>query len=138
MLFVYGTLRRVSGHPMHQLLRRHARFIGTATIGGRLYDLGPYPGVVESADECDQVQGEVYRLAAIDRVLRELDRYEGYDEAAPLGSLFIRRTASARLTDNARCPVWVYFFNRPLGAARRIVSGDYYAGRIENASSQTA
>jgi len=47
-LFVYGTLRR--GFELHSYLRRQsARFLGEGIIGGRLYDLGEYPGAIPSS-----------------------------------------------------------------------------------------
>lgn len=68
-LFVYGTLK--SGHCRDHMLGGQ-RFVGTAVTadGYRLYDLGPYPGLVADAD-AGGVRGELYevspgRLALID------------------------------------------------------------------------
>ena len=44
-VFVYGTLRRDEDNDITRLLPT-PRFIGTAAICGRMYHLGPYPGVV--------------------------------------------------------------------------------------------
>src|SRR5262249_3869026 len=61
-LFVYGTLLSRVRHPMGVRLRREASLIGAASIQGRLYSLGRYPGLVESADAGDIVHGEAYAL----------------------------------------------------------------------------
>ena len=44
-LFVYGTLRRGSGHPMSRFLAARARLLAGARVPGRLYDLGGFPGL---------------------------------------------------------------------------------------------
>ena len=61
-LFVYGTLRRRSRHPMARRLAELAQFVGPAKIAGRLYDLGRYPGLQEVQSPDDWVQGDVYDL----------------------------------------------------------------------------
>ena len=45
-LFVYGTLRDDPAHDMFHVLAANAELIGEATVAGRLYDLGEYPGLV--------------------------------------------------------------------------------------------
>ena len=49
LLFVYGSLLSRVRHPMGTRLRGEARLLGQATIQGRLYSLGRYPGLVEAA-----------------------------------------------------------------------------------------
>ena len=53
LLFVYGTLMRVSRAAMgvrpRARLNREARFVGAATVHGRLFDLGAYPGCNKAA-----------------------------------------------------------------------------------------
>ena len=43
-LFVYGTLREESAHPMAHRLRVGARHIGRGSTPGRLFDFGSWPG----------------------------------------------------------------------------------------------
>ena len=43
-LFVYGSLRSESAHPMARRLRVSARLIGKGSARGVLYDLGAYSG----------------------------------------------------------------------------------------------
>jgi len=61
-LFVYGTLLSSAGHPMGARLGREARLIGEASIEGRLYSLGRYPGLVDVVDRESRVHGEVFVL----------------------------------------------------------------------------
>src|SRR5689334_6881352 len=75
-LFVYGTLRDGSGHPMHRKLRAEADFVAAATFRGKLYDLGPFPGAVTSRSNADRILGEIYRLHDPAGMLRALDAYE--------------------------------------------------------------
>jgi gamma-glutamylcyclotransferase (GGCT)/AIG2-like uncharacterized protein YtfP len=72
-VFVYGTL--LAGESNHRYLA-HARLITeTKTVAAfRLYDLGPYPGLVEVGS--DAVLGEVYDVD--EPTLATLDRLEGH------------------------------------------------------------
>ncbi len=60
-VFVYGTLRRGERNDIARY-RPLPLFIGTASVDGRLYDLGAYPGIV--LRERGRVVGEVYRITA--------------------------------------------------------------------------
>src|SRR5215467_7987983 len=75
-LFVYGTLMRGYVHPMARLLSANADFLGEAKCRGRLYLVKHYPGFVLSDDPADIVHGELYRLRAVEDLLREFDMYE--------------------------------------------------------------
>jgi gamma-glutamylcyclotransferase (GGCT)/AIG2-like uncharacterized protein YtfP len=72
-IFVYGTL--LSGEPNHRLLTE-ARYVGEAATetGFALYDLGAYPGMVQT--ESGQVEGELYEVDAA--TLDRLDALEGH------------------------------------------------------------
>ncbi len=59
LLFVYGTLRPFIDIPMARWLRRAARYVGQATARGRLYDLGPYPGLRAARGCGERVVGDV-------------------------------------------------------------------------------
>lgn len=62
LLFVYGSLLRGSRHPMARRLALESRKLGPATVTGRLYDLGFYPGAVPSANPQELVHGELLML----------------------------------------------------------------------------
>jgi gamma-glutamylcyclotransferase (GGCT)/AIG2-like uncharacterized protein YtfP len=117
-LFVYGSLRRSAPGNHHPFLRG-ARFVGVATIRGRLYDIGPH-SVVVSARSGGLVHGELYELPAdaAAEYWRTLDEYEG--------SGFKRIRVFANLRNGTRRVTWVYTpRKRPPKSARLIESGRY-------------
>lgn len=123
-LFVYGTLRAGSPHPMAAYLRAHATHAGRATMRGRLYDLGDYPGAALSDDAADVVFGDVFELdaATADRVMAELDDYEGMNVADPA---YARVEAEAVLESGETVKCWVYVYVFPAEHLAQIVSGDW-------------
>ena len=123
-LFVYGTLMRRFGHPMHDALARGADFVGEAVVQGRLYDLGHYPGLVLSESRADTVFGELYRLHD-DDVLRVLDDYEGCAPGEPEPTEYVRRSVSVAGADGGVIEAWTYVYNRPGEEQARIASGRY-------------
>lgn len=123
--FFYGTLQTGSRNPVAQQI--HARLLpeGPATIAGRLHALpdpdGWYPAL---SDGTGIVHGQVFRagpdFTTVD--LAMMDRYEDFDPANPLGSLYLRQALP--LLDGRTAEV--YRFNRPLpDRARRIPGGDF-------------
>src|SRR5438045_1002594 len=116
-LFVYGTLLREIGHPMAEFLARQGRFVGPAKMPGRLYDLGPYPGMREPHIADDWVHGELYELHDAAATFETLDRYEslGVEPAA-----FVRQRGIATLLSSNVVETWVYRYQGPMNAARHI------------------
>lgn len=93
-VFVYGTLRRGGSNDIN--LRKPApRYVGTSSLKGILYDLGPYPGLIlaspdafDSSGECtSKVVGEVY--AVLPALEDKLDELEGL-LPVPTGEYFKR------------------------------------------------
>jgi gamma-glutamylcyclotransferase (GGCT)/AIG2-like uncharacterized protein YtfP len=128
-LFVYGTLRPGSAHLMAGFLAARARHLGPARAPGRLYDLGPYPGMVGPAADGDWVRGDLYELPQAQATLVALDRYEGYSVGREAECLFARGRTEAALEAGGRFRAWVYLYAGPLPEGRRIASGDYLKGR---------
>ena len=95
LLFVYGTLKR--GERNHRLLAGQ-RFVGPAVTapGFRLFDLGPYPGVVRAAGGL--VRGELFDVFV--RCREELDEFEG------VPTLFDRTTIE--LADGTTAAAYLY------------------------------
>jgi len=122
-LFVYGTLMRRFGHPMHAALARAAEFVGEASVQGRLHDLGRYPGLVLSGQPGDTVFGELYRLNDA-AVLGVLDDYEGCGPGDPEPHDYARRRVSVG-ADGGTTEAWVYVYVGPVDGLRRIASGRY-------------
>jgi gamma-glutamylcyclotransferase (GGCT)/AIG2-like uncharacterized protein YtfP len=123
-LFVYGTLRRRSRHPMARRLAELAHYVGPATIQARLYNLGRYPGLQPSQARGDWVQGDVYDLGEQSaQALQEMDAYENAESPQP--AFFDRHLAKVLLADNQELEVWVYWFRGDVKDEQRIVSGSY-------------
>lgn len=121
LLFVYGTLTRRS--PEHKLLGA-SRFLSRASVRGRLYDLGSYPGLVRENANGHRVVGELYELPVrtAERILRDLDKYEG--------SEFARQRMFVTLPNGRRRGAWVYVLrSKPSESAKRIESGRYSSRR---------
>ena len=127
-LFVYGTLRR--GFKLHsELAKLKARYLGKGRIGGNLFNLGEYPGVVPASSARKGVEGELYELSNAKEHLPVLDRIEEFDPERPSKSLFVRRRATVRMNDGSRVRAWVYFLPRRPARASPIPSGDYVEAR---------
>jgi gamma-glutamylcyclotransferase (GGCT)/AIG2-like uncharacterized protein YtfP len=123
-LFVYGTLRRRSRHPMARRLAEAARHVGPAKIAGRLYDLGRFPGLKEPRSAQDWVQGDVYDLGdAAEQTLGEMDVYENVDSAPP--APYDRQQTTAFLPDGQPVSTWVYTYRGEVKDAQFIASGSY-------------
>lgn len=126
-LFVYGTLRSNSGHPMNEVLEGFGGRVGPGKVRAVLYDLGSYPGAVATPEPGAFVRGEVYLLRDPGRDLEALDRYEGLDGTNPDSGEFRRGRIAVELDDGRTVEAWIYLYNRPTAGLARIPSGDYLA-----------
>jgi gamma-glutamylcyclotransferase (GGCT)/AIG2-like uncharacterized protein YtfP len=126
-LFVYGTLMIASGHPVAARLACESRVIGPASVPGRLYDFGAYPGALASKAPGDVVHGLVLRLAQPRRTLSWLDAYEGCAPGAPEPQGFMRVITSARLTPSRQVHAWIYCYRGDPARGRHVRNGRYGA-----------
>jgi gamma-glutamylcyclotransferase (GGCT)/AIG2-like uncharacterized protein YtfP len=124
-LFVYGTLMRGYVHPMARLLSANADFLGEANCRGRLYLVKNYPGLVLSDDAAEIVFGELYRLRAVEDLLREFDMYEACGDGFPEPTEYVRRTLPVTLADGTVSEAWTYIYNWPVEQFARIESGRF-------------
>jgi gamma-glutamylcyclotransferase (GGCT)/AIG2-like uncharacterized protein YtfP len=123
-LFVYGTLRRRSLHPMARRLAETARHVGAARIAGRLYDLGRFPGLKPPRTPEDWVQGDVYALGEnADETLRVMDAYENAESPPP--TPYERACATVMLADGSDLLAWVYWYGGTVHEDQHIPSGSY-------------
>jgi gamma-glutamylcyclotransferase (GGCT)/AIG2-like uncharacterized protein YtfP len=103
-IFVYGTLKR--GQSRERCWPRAPLTVEPATVRGALYDLGPYPALVQGDD---LVAGELWHLAPADLAvtLAELDRVEGHSGRAD--DLYHRVTITCQ-TAAGPLAAWMYLF----------------------------
>jgi gamma-glutamylcyclotransferase (GGCT)/AIG2-like uncharacterized protein YtfP len=125
-LFVYGTLRAESGHPMTRRLRVGAKLLGRGSTPGALYDFGEYPGAVFAADARYGVIGDVFKLGPNPRLLADLDKYEGF--MGEDDDLFRRIPVEVHLDQGGTVEAWTYGL-RESPRARLIGAGDFIADR---------
>lgn len=136
--FVYGTL--LPGQANDYLWGESIEVREPAVFaGGRLYDMGAYPMLVESEDG-GRVRGFLVsvHIAEYDQIIARLDVLEGYDPERPDESPYRRVRRRVQTAAGRSLAAWVY-----LGQAHSvtdrpaITSGDwasYAAGKPEIAA----
>ncbi|MBQ0817676.1 MAG: gamma-glutamylcyclotransferase [Methyloceanibacter sp.] len=121
-IFVYGTLRPGSGHPMARRLASQARLVGKGSVPGHLYDLGWYPAALFDGDDKRRIVGDVFALIPGNRLLAELDEYEAGDPN------YARTPLQVSLADGGTVAAWAYGIVKA-PKARLIQGGDFIAHR---------
>ena len=109
-LFVYGSLLSAIGHPSGERLRGEARLVGAATMPGRLYRVGWYPGLVEAQAGDTRVHGEVYALADPASSLAWLDEYELIVPGKEASNEYVRAERAVQLASGQVLTAWVYLY----------------------------
>ncbi len=127
-LFVYGSLRRGSSHPMQLLLANHSRYCGHARFQGKLYDLEGYPGAISSDDPQDRVQGDLLQITS-HQLLEQLDSYEGVGSGFTQPNEYLRQVVRIASASAGNLKAWIYLYNRTVAKQRQIHSGDYLSDR---------
>jgi gamma-glutamylcyclotransferase (GGCT)/AIG2-like uncharacterized protein YtfP len=110
LLFIYGTLHPDRAPADISDVARRLEFVSSATIRGRLNDLGDYPGLIlDDAPEAPTVAGDIFAVPD-GQTLAEIDTYEQFRPADPPNSLFDRTHAIVTLPDGSQqsCSVYVY------------------------------
>lgn len=125
-LFVYGTLRAESSHPMANRLRVGAKHVGRGSAPGSLYDFGDYPGAVFDPAAKYRVIGDVFELKAGPRLLADLDKYEGVSEGDD--EMYRRIAVEVTLDQGGIVQAWAYGL-KETPRARLIGTGDFIADR---------
>lgn len=128
-VFVYGTLRKGEVNDIGQAAARHGlpapRLLGPASVRGRLYDFGHYPGLVPDAAG-QPVRGDVYEIDdALVPVLDEIEEvYPGVD------GLFLSREIGVSVAGRElRCLFYPVGAESVAGRAR-IRDGDWIDYRL--------
>lgn len=119
LVFVYGTLRRGGSNHFRMA---GAEFIGSGNLGGRLYRIDWYPGLVLDAAE-GPVRGEVF--AVVTEQFAALDDFEGPE---------YRRVRAGVVTESGETlGVWVWEWQGCADESRRIADGDWFSGNAPEA-----
>jgi gamma-glutamylcyclotransferase (GGCT)/AIG2-like uncharacterized protein YtfP len=116
-LFVYGTLMSSSDHQVAIRLRDQATLLGEAKVGGRLYDIGDYPGFIKTDNPDEIVFGQLMILHS-DDIIYELDEYEG------VPTLYTRILVKCNIYDY-QVDAAIYHYQGDLNQADLIKNGRY-------------
>ena len=123
-VFVYGTLKRNIANPVGSMMRAHANYVAEAIIAGRIYDLGPYPGLI--LEDCGTaVYGELYEIERPNALLSLLDAYEGCSDQDAHPHEFSRVMATVRDNEGVDYRAWVYVYQGAIDPQWVLTSGYY-------------
>lgn len=130
-VFAYGSLMSTAdvevGRRERQQLAAAARLLGPASIGGLLFDVGPYPAAVLTSTGRERIFGELWQLPRRCQWLFDvLDRYEGCAPDAPKPHAYERRKVQVLRQDGGTVTAWIYAWNRPLDIMPRIEGGRWH------------
>ena len=130
-LFLYGTLIR-RDPPNKEIARivRCLHRVGAASVRGRLYDFGDFPGAVVDPSSNSFVRGELVELPDDENILQTLDKYEEFDSANPRKSLFVRSKVDIKMANGRMIQGWIYVYNKNPGDAPLIRGGNYAKSKV--------
>lgn len=127
--FVYGTLR--TGESNATLLRGAiARSRNAQLSGAQMFDLGPYPMIIENDGEVwgELIEIEAEKYAAI---LKSLDRLEGVDGANPENlAAFYQRLRRLVCVEGESIEAWIYFGREASARRGCVVAGGDWVERF--------
>lgn len=124
-LFVYGTLRPCLAGLEQQRLIAELAVAGPATVPGVLYDIGPYPALVDG-------RGIVYGDLLIIATDGQLALLDAYEETGGDNPLYQRELTVATRPDGTSVAAWTYCYRQSLHNAVVIPSGDYREAKKSN------
>lgn len=104
-VFVYGTLRK--GDANEHWIRDYVKKTQSAWVRGWLFDLGPYPAMVEGTG---WVKGELVELMDCNEALKKLDELEDYFGPGNPHNLYERIETIAWTDEGERAHCFVYVF----------------------------
>ena len=127
-LFVYGSLmpQLVSrfGKAERTRLAAESAVIGPASVAGRLFDLGSYPGLISNSCLHTRVHGVLLRLNKPDETLAWLDPFEDIVPGRPLEvNQYERVTRLVTTAGGGGIEAWVYVMWRVPASASEITTG---------------
>lgn len=110
-LFVYGTLKKSSGHVAHTLLDNDCTYQNDGYFFGELYDLGDYPAAIEIKNSQQKVFGELYRITNSQNLFERLDEYEGCNANYPIPHEYLRKIITVYDQQHQSFQAWCYLYN---------------------------
>lgn len=122
LLFVYGTLLD-DDNKYGVYLRGNSKFYSQATVKGKLYDIGEYPGAVLSGGG-GLIYGVILQMDDPETALLLLDIYEGFGASQPQPNEFVRVQSEAQ-TPSGPVNCWIYLYNLSVYCLILIESGRY-------------
>jgi gamma-glutamylcyclotransferase (GGCT)/AIG2-like uncharacterized protein YtfP len=123
-LFVYGTLRKRFDLKLKDRVADGLRYVGQAKIGGTMYDIGKYPGVVKDRSG-REVIGDVFEVSDPGAVFKVLDKYEGTE--------FVRKKGKVQMRKGGDLNAWVYWYD-PDPAGKKPIKHKDYLNYLKNKS----
>jgi len=97
------------------------QFLEDAKVAGHLYDLGNYPGLIETRINAKKplVRVELYEILDAD-ALGLLDEYESFFPESPGSSYYLRKPVPL---EGSEKQAWCYFYNESIEDCPLIESG---------------
>ncbi|MCF6093111.1 gamma-glutamylcyclotransferase [Microaerobacter geothermalis] len=130
-VFVYGTL--LKGEYYHHIIKDQVKSVVPATIRGWMFDLGPYPAIVEGSG---YIHGQIIELHDPDKAFQSMDLLEGYHDAhSPLNE-YERVYTEAWTNDHQvmKCQVYRYPDDRKINLIKKyplILNGNWKQRKVE-------
>lgn len=124
LLFVYGTLRKGAGHPMHEVLREAGRPLAAARVRGSLVVVDWYPGLVPGGT--GWVRGELWDVRDPAAWAR-LDAYEACSAEDPPPHEYGRERLNVVSDARGTVAAWAYVYRGPTEGLAVVPSGDWLA-----------
>jgi len=122
-IFVYGTLKE--GEHNFRLLEGRLDGVETAELRGfEMYSVhGMFPAIMEGKGA---VKGQLIYIhpELYHKVMRKVDRLEGYSENNPGASMYVRKQVFVINSEGNTEPAWVYIWNRK-APGKKIPSGEW-------------
>jgi very-short-patch-repair endonuclease/gamma-glutamylcyclotransferase (GGCT)/AIG2-like uncharacterized protein YtfP len=126
LLFIYGSLLPgMEPRAMTDIVRR-LNFICDATIRGKLYDFGPFPGVLLD-ESAGVVKGRIVEVPC--ECWDRLDQYESCPLPDSVDGLYRRVKSTATRDDGEPIECWVYVYNRDVSQAKLVECGCWLTHR---------
>ena len=131
--FVYGTLRAHQSNA-HLLRGAIARSRDAKLSGAQMFDLGPYPMIIE-AESQHEIWGELIEIEAekYDAILKSLDRLESVSGADPENpDALYRRLRRQIIVEEEQIEAWVYFGRESVARRGCLLARGDWCGRFNN------